>query len=156
VSRTERRADIAWDGALEKGTGSIWGNSKGFKSLLVSRPARTQEAGGWTSPEELLAAAHAADYAMALAGVLERDGIVTERLDVASTCALDEVDGTHTITALRLSVLGTVRGVTQEEFARAAGEAEGLSALSNALRGTVEISVEPTLRNYRTARGTVQ
>ena len=145
----ERRADISWEGALEGGIGTIWGASGSLRQLLVNSPSRTQSSGGWTNPEELLAAAHASSYAMALARTLAERGAAIQRFDASSTFTVDE-RGT-TITAVRLGVLGNVGGVDDAAFAEAAEAAVGSCQISTLLKATAEITVEAARRDYRLA-----
>jgi osmotically inducible protein OsmC len=141
----ERTASVAWDGSLARGRGTLDSGSGAFTGLPVTWAARTEAPGGKTSPEELIAGAHATCFAMALALVLGAAGTPPERLAVDASCALDEVDGAPRITRVALSVHGRVEGLDEATFGVAVDRAAALCPVSNAIRGNVEISVDATL-----------
>jgi lipoyl-dependent peroxiredoxin len=93
MPRIERSADVAWEGNVARGIGHITAETGAFSELPFSLPTRIGQAEGKTSPEELLAAAHAGCLAMSLAGELTGDGTPPERLDVTCTIVMDEVEG---------------------------------------------------------------
>jgi osmotically inducible protein OsmC len=137
-----RTAAAHWEGSLLDGAGQVSLTSSGVGSYPVSWPARTNEgAGGVTSPEELIAAAHAACYNMAFSLALTKAGTPPTSLD--TTAAVTFVPGTG-ITTSALSVTGVVDGITPEDFAAVAAEAKAGCPVSKALAG-VDISVEATL-----------
>jgi osmotically inducible protein OsmC len=138
----DRRAEVAWEGELQTGKGEVTLASSGSGTFPVSWPSRTEEPDGRTSPEELLAGAHAACYAMAFSAGLGRAGTPPERLDVTATVTF--VPGTG-VTTSKLEVRGVVPGLDQEGFAEAAQAAEGRCPISNAIRGNVEVTVSATL-----------
>jgi osmotically inducible protein OsmC len=141
----ERSAEVVWQGSLRDGSGTVTPGSGAFGTLPVTWASRTEDPNGRTSPEELIAAAHASCYAMAFSNTLNTAGTPPERLDVVATCSLDRVDGKMKITAVRLDVHGKVPGLDQAGFAAAAQTAEQGCPVSNALRNNVEITVNATL-----------
>jgi osmotically inducible protein OsmC len=98
-----RQAEITWDGPLASGAGTLSSQS-GALELPVTWAARTERPDGETSPEELIAAAHASCFAMALALVLGENHTPPQRLTVNTACTLDEVDGAPRITTIELTV----------------------------------------------------
>jgi lipoyl-dependent peroxiredoxin len=141
-----RRAEANWSGALTTGSGSVTAvSSATFSDLPVSWAARTEGPGGKTSPEELVAAAHAACFAMALSGALGRLGKPPERLDVAAEVTFDKLEAGWRVVSSALTVLGRVPGISAAEFEAAAEETRTGCPVSQALSGNVAISVEATL-----------
>lgn len=140
----ERRASVTWDGDLMGGSGTIDEVGSGaFGPLDVSWPARSEEqSGGKTSPEELIAAAHASCFSMALAGALARAGTPPERLQTSATVTF--VPGTG-ITKSALTVRGTVPGLDADGFAAAAEGAKQNCPVSQALAGVPEITLDASL-----------
>ena len=111
----------------------------------VSWTARTEEAGGKTSPEELLAAAHSSCFAMALSGTLFRGGTPPERLDVSAEVTFDKVEAGWRVVSSALTVRGKVPGITAEAFEAAAEATRTGCPISQALIGNVTLTVEATL-----------
>ena len=148
-AQAERQASVVWQGGLLDGEGTIQGTTSGAVSTLpVSWPSRTERPNGRTSPEELLAASHAACYAMAFSDVLQKKGSPPERLEVSANVGFDpKVGGGFEVSFSRLTVRGRVPGMDQEAFEEAAQEGEQGCPISNALRGNVAITVEATLEN---------
>lgn len=141
-----RTATVTWSGDLAAGQGTVSaGTSQLFTDLPVSWASRTEGANGRTSPEELLAAAHASCYAMALSGGLGRAGTPPEHLHVEAEVTFDRVDEQWTVVSSRLIVLGRVPGATHAGFTAAAQDAKDGCPISRALAGNVQVSVEPTL-----------
>jgi osmotically inducible protein OsmC len=141
-----RRAEVTWSGPLATGSGTVSAMSSGlFTDLPVSWTARTEEAGGKTSPEELLAGAHAACFSMALSGNLVRAGFPPERLDVAAEVTFDKVDAGWRVVSSALTVRGRVPGISVEDYNAAAEKTRTGCPISQALIGNVEITVEATL-----------
>ena len=140
----ERRAAVTWNGDLMDGSGTIDEVGSGaFGPLDVSWPARSEEAsGGKTSPEELIAAAHASCFSMALAGGLAKAGNAPERLQTSATVTF--VPGTG-ITKIALSVRGTVPGLDADRFREAAEGAKKNCPVSQALAGVPEITLAAEL-----------
>jgi osmotically inducible protein OsmC len=141
-----RTAEVTWDGDLLSGSGTVERVGSGvFGGLPVSWASRTEAPQGRTSPEELLAAAHASCFAMALSGDLARAGTPPSRLHVSAAVTFDKRDGGWRVTASALTVRGTVPGATAEAFAAAAEATRDGCPISKALAGNVELSVEATL-----------
>ena len=141
-----RRAETTWSGPLSTGSGTVSAvTSNTFSDLPVSWTARTEEAGGKTSPEELLAAAHSASFAMALSGALVRGGTPPERLDVAAEVTFDKIEAGWRVVSSALTVRGKVPGITPEAFEAAAEATRTGCPISQALIGNVALSVEATL-----------
>ncbi|HEY8168223.1 MAG TPA: OsmC family peroxiredoxin [Candidatus Limnocylindrales bacterium] len=141
-----RTADVAWSGDLIGGTGTITAVGSGaFGSLPVSWAARTEASDGKTSPEELLAAAHASCFAMALSGALARAGTPPESLAVTATVTFDKGDDGWRVTTSALAVSGRVPGASEASFVQAAEATKDGCPISKALVGNVALSVEATL-----------
>ena len=138
----ERHVEVDWRGSVMEGSGEAKAGSGAF-ALPVSFPARIGESGGKTSPEELLAASHAACYAMALNGTLGRKNAKAARTRVTATVTADKGEAGITIASSHLKVVaGGLEGIPAAQFAEVAREAEGRCPVSNALRGTMRITVE--------------
>ncbi|GIU97047.1 MAG: OsmC family peroxiredoxin [Actinomycetota bacterium] len=136
-------AQVIWRGDLESGRGSLERVGSGaFGGLPVTWKARTGEEGGLTTPEELLAAAHAACFSMALSLRLAKAGTPAEELSVSATVTF--VPGTG-ITASALTVDGRVPGLDPQAFAEHAAQAKEGCPVSRALAGNVELSVTARL-----------
>ena len=143
MAMAERTANTAWDGDLPHGSGTVTATSGAFE-LPVTWASRTERSEGKTSPEELIAAAHAACYSMALSHGLGEAGNPPEHLDVSSKVTLDLVDGAPTVTTSELTVKGRVPGIDQATFEQAAFDAGRNCPVSRALSG-IEITVDATL-----------
>ena len=143
----ERTARARWEGDLIEGRGTVSATTSGlFTDTPVTWAARTESPDGMTSPEELLAAAHAACYAMAFANFLAKAGTPPRTLNVEATAtfAPKEGGGMH-VSTMELRVEGDVPGLDQAAFEQAARDGEAGCPISNAIRGNVEISVSATL-----------
>src|SRR6188472_4547463 len=134
-----REAEVIWEGPLASGTGTLTSESGALEQLAVTWASRTQRPDGKTSPEELIAAAHASCFAMALALLIDANHTPPERLAVSAACMLDEVEGAPRITRVELTVRAQVPGLEAGIFEGIVGEAADLCPVSNALRGNVEI-----------------
>ncbi len=144
MATAERRAEVTWQGNLAKGSGSFdLASSGAMTGAQVTFPARTERPDGKTSPEELIAAAHASCYAMALSNTLAEMGNDPEELHVNATCTLDL--GSLKITTVVLDVSGRVPGLDEEGFRSATEQADQTCPVTNALRGNVEIQINPSL-----------
>jgi lipoyl-dependent peroxiredoxin len=140
------RAEATWSGTLAEGTGSVSAVSSGlFTSLPIDWSARTEAHGGRTSPEELLASAHASCYAMALSGRLGRAGTPAERLDVTADVTFEKLEAGWRVVSSALTVRGVVPGSSAEAFAADAEAAKDGCPISQALTGNVALSVTATL-----------
>lgn len=140
-----REANIVWEGPLASGSGTVTGGSGALAALPVTWASRTERPDGKTSPEELIAAAHASCFAMALSLVLGENHTPPQRLTVQATCTLDEVDGAPKITTVTLATRAHAPGLGRQAFDDAVERAAALCPVSNALRGNVEISVRSEL-----------
>jgi osmotically inducible protein OsmC len=140
----ERTAETIWEGSLAKGGGTLSGSTGAFTGLPVSWDARTVRPDGLTSPEELAAAAHSSCFSMALALRLGEHKARPERLTVAATVTLDEVDGVPTIVSSALHVQGKVPDLDAAGFQTAVDEAAELCPVSRLFAGA-KISVEAEL-----------
>ena len=139
---TERRADVVWEGDLLNGNGTIVSNTSGaLPQLPVSWASRVEAPNGKTSPEELIAAAHAACFSMALSHELAQAGHTAERLETSATVTFQPGEG---IKSSALTVVGTVPGLTAEEFAAQAQDAKANCPVSAALTG-IEITLDAQL-----------
>ena len=141
----QRTAEAVWEHDLAKGSGHVKGISGGLPDTAVSWAARTEASGGKTSPEELLAAAHASCYSMALSAGLGRAGTPPDRLHVRSTVTFDKVGDGWKVTKSELVVRGKVPGISAEKFSEAAKAAGDGCPISGAIRNNVAISVSATL-----------
>jgi osmotically inducible protein OsmC len=141
-----REARAVWSGDLLSGSGVVSAvSSEKFRDLPVSWSARTETPGGKSSPEELLAAAHASCFAMALSAGLARAGTKPNRLEVRSRVTFDKVGDGWSVVSSELEVKGEVPGADAEKFARAAEDAKENCPISRALKGNVKLSVKASL-----------
>ena len=141
-----RRAEVTWEGDLATGQGDVTAMSSAlFSSLPVSWAARTEAPQGKTSPEELLAAAHASCFAMAFSAGLARAGTPPQRLEVSADVTFDKVGDGWKVVSSHLTVSGTVPGISDADFAAAADAAKDGCPISQALKGNVALSVDATL-----------
>ena len=139
----DRTAHVTWSGSLMEGAGTITSVESGaFGPLDVTWAARTEESEGLTSPEELIAAAHAACFSMALSHGLAQGGTPPEKLEVDATVTF--VPGTG-ITKVALTVRGTVPGLDEAAFLEAAEGARENCPVSKALAAVPEITVDASL-----------
>ena len=142
---TERRARVTWEGDLMSGGGTIEEVGSGVVGGLdVTWGSRAEEPQGRTSPEELIAAAHASCFSMALSNGLAKQGSPPDRLDVSATVTF--VPGTG-ITRSALEVTARVPGIDEAAFREAAEEAKDNCPVSKALAGNVEMSVQARLES---------
>jgi len=142
----ERSAHIDWDGPLKEGKGEVKGNTGAF-TLPVTFLSRVEKPEGKTSPEELIAAAHASCYAMALAGTLGRKNARARRLHITATVGADFGEGGLKIQSSRLEAVAEgLEGMDAAQFSEAAREAEGRCPVSNALRGSLKIDVSARVK----------
>jgi osmotically inducible protein OsmC len=144
----ESRASALWQGDLGSGSGKVSVASGAFPEQAVTWAARTNRPDPKTSPEELIAAAHAACYAMAFSHTLAEAGHAPEQVSVDAACRFDPVEGGgFAITRIDLTVRGRVPGIDQAEFERLAADGDRGCPVSNALRGNVEIGLAVTLES---------
>jgi len=143
-----RHAEASWSGALATGSGIVSAVSSGaFSDLPVTWSARTETSDGRTSPEELVAAAHAACFSMALSGALGRAGTPPERLDVSAAVTFDKLEAGWRVVSSALTVHGRVPGMSEADFVAAAESAKDGCPISQALKGNVALSVAATLES---------
>jgi lipoyl-dependent peroxiredoxin len=140
---TERKAEVVWQGDLLNGSGTIEAVTSGALTPLdVSWPARAEDPNGKTSPEELIAAAWAACFAMALSNGLAKGGNPPEKLETSATVTFQPGEG---ITKGALTVRGTVPGMDGDAFSAAADDAKKNCPVSQALAGIPDVTLEATL-----------
>lgn len=141
-----RTATVTWNGSLAEGSGAVSAGTSGlFTDLPVSWSSRTEDPAGRTSPEELLAAAHASCFAMALSGALARAGTPPDHMHVSADVTFDKVGDSWTVTRSELDVVGVVPGLDEAGFDALAQEAKDGCPVSRALAGNVELSVHSTV-----------
>ena len=137
----ERHCDVTWEGPIREGKGEAVAGTGAFR-LPVTFLARVEQPGGKTSPEELIAAAHAACYAMALTATMGRKNASARRLKVTATIVAEFEAGIK-IKASHLKVAAEgLQGMAPNEFPQLARDAEQACPVSNALRGSLAIDVE--------------
>lgn len=140
-----RSATTLWNGTLFEGEGTFTTGTGTLGEQPVSWPARAEEPGGKTSPEELIAAAHASCYSMALAGELTRNDTPPGELRVTATATFGKTDAGFRMSHMHLEVEATVEGVDEGTFQEKAEAAKVGCPVSNALKGNVEIDLSAKL-----------
>jgi osmotically inducible protein OsmC len=141
-----RTARTAWNGGLQDGSGQVELSSSKVGTFEVNFPKRTAEdAGGTTSPEELIAAAHSSCFAMALSNEIGKAGGTPQALEVTADVTLGQKDGAPTITAIRLTVRGEVDGLDADGFQKAAQAAKVGCPVSKALAAVDDITLDAAL-----------
>lgn len=140
MAAVEQRAGVRWIGTVARGEGHLRAGSGVLDGLAVDLPNRRGEAHGRTSPEELIAAAHATCFTMALGAILAGERTPAEVLDVEAVTTLEPVGEQRSLTRIQLTVRGQVPGIDDEAFVRATQRAERECVVSRALSGNVEIS----------------
>jgi lipoyl-dependent peroxiredoxin len=143
-----RTARTGWTGTLENGSGQVEMTSSGVGTYEVSFPRRAaDDAGGFTSPEELIAAAHSACYAMQLSALIGQAGGTPQALDVQADVSLGpDPAGGFRLTGIKLTVRGEVEGLDAAQFAKAADDAKAGCPVSKALTG-VDITLDAQLES---------
>jgi lipoyl-dependent peroxiredoxin len=141
----ERRARATWEGDLTSGSGRFDLASGAISGQEVTFGSRFEESGGKTSPEELIAAAHATCFSMALANVLSQQGHPPARLETSALCTLEKADAGFRIASMALQVRGQVDGIDEEGFRAAAEQARDGCPVSLALAGSIEIKLDASL-----------
>ena len=147
MPRIERHANVVWEGNLARGTGRISAGTGAFSDLHYSIAVRVGKGTeGKTSPEELLAAAHAGCYATSLAGELTQAGTPPERLDITSNVVMDEVAGQgHVIVESQLRVRASVAGMDDDAFRRVVVEADQGCSFSKLIKASAKVSIDAEL-----------
>jgi len=143
VPRIVREATVAWEGTVSRGAGVVRATSSGAFELPVTLASRIAEPEGKTSPEELLAAAHASCFVTSLGSELHRAGAPAERVDVTCTITMDEVEGKgHLIVASALSARVVAPGADDEMLARAAEAADEGCPFSALIKASASVTYE--------------
>jgi lipoyl-dependent peroxiredoxin len=141
----ERSGSAVWKGDLQGGEGNLTVGDGVFEGAY-SFKSRFEEGEG-TNPEELIAAAHAACFAMAFSDILAQNGHEPESVDARARAVLKEVDGAPTIARIELTAEGSVPGIDEDDFQRFAEEAKKSCPVSRALASVPEIRLEATLKS---------
>ncbi len=144
MASAERTATTVWEGDLAHGSGTLSLTSGATGDLPVTWASRTERSDGKTSPEELIAAAHASCFSMALSHGLAEAGHPPERLEVSATVTLS-LDGGPKVTRSHINVRGTVPGLDADGLVDAAEDAAKNCPVSGALKGNLEITVDAEL-----------
>lgn len=139
----ERNASAVWTGTLKEGKGSITAPSGAFRDVPYTFATRFENAPG-TNPEELIAAAHAACYSMALSGKLVAAGLAPSRIETTATVTLEKKEAGQTVTRSHLKTTASVPGATKDAFAKAAEDAKATCPISRLLN--TEITLDATLQ----------
>ena len=142
-----RSAKATWSGDLLSGKGTVSLTTGLLTDSPISWSARTEAPEGLTSPEELLAGAHASCFSMALANTLAKDGFTAERLETAVEVTGDKREAGWTVLSSHITVRGRVPGLDQDGFADAANRAKDGCPISRALVNNVALSVDATLED---------
>jgi osmotically inducible protein OsmC len=143
-----RQAEANWSGDLPSGGGSVSATSSGiFSDQAITWRARTEAAEGKTSPEELLAAAHASCYSMAFSNELAKAGFAPERVDVSVVVTADKTDAGWTVLSSAITARAKVPGVDEATFLEKANAAKGGCPISRAISDSVEITLDATLES---------
>ena len=145
MSQAQRKAHVEWEGNLPSGRGTFTVGSGAIEDLPVTWASRIERPNGKTSPEELLAAAHASCYAMALSHTLAGRGAEFEQITVDAVAALDA--DLLRITTVDLEIRGTIFGLSQKQFQSVAEEAEKVCPISNAIRDNVTVKLRTILES---------
>jgi lipoyl-dependent peroxiredoxin len=141
----ERRAKATWEGDLMSGSGDVSTESGAVQDATVKWSSRAEEADENTSPEELIAAAHATCVSMALAHGLAEAGTPAKRLESEATATFEQAGEGFRMTTMRLAIRGEVDGLDEDGFRRAAEDAKENCPVSQALKGNVDVSVDASL-----------
>ena len=141
----ERQAHATWEGDLAGGRGTFSVGSGALGEQAVTWASRTESSDGKTSPEELIAAAFASCFSMALSGGLARAGTPPTKLETDAVATFDKRGEGYAFTTLELTLRGQVEGIDEEAFRNAAEQAKDNCPVSQALKGNVEVSLDATL-----------
>ncbi len=143
----QRKAVSVWDGDLMTGSGRVRVDSGALPEFAVSWASRTEHPGGKTSPEELLAAAHASCLSMALSAGLARNRTPAQRIQVFATCTFDKVGDGWKVTMMDLEAVAWVKGLESSQFDAIAKKAEETCPITNAIKNNVEITLHSRLQS---------
>jgi osmotically inducible protein OsmC len=141
----ERTANAEWQGDLMSGSGTVSTQSDVVNDATVKWSSRAEQADENTSPEELIAAAHATCVSMALANGLAQAGTPPQQLETEATATFEKSGDGFRFTAMKLTIRGQVDGLDEDGFRQAAAEAKENCPVSQALKGNVDVSVDATL-----------
>ena len=141
----ERTATASWQGDLMGGSGEVSTESRAVDNATVKWSSRAEQADQNTSPEELIAAAHATCVSMALAHALAQAGTPPQQLDTEAKATFDKTDAGFRMTTMRLSIRGQVEGLDEDGFREAAEQAKENCPVSQALKGNVDVSMDASL-----------
>jgi osmotically inducible protein OsmC len=141
----ERMANATWEGDLMGGSGQVSTESGVVRNATVKWSSRAEQADENTSPEELIAAAHAVCVSMALANGLAQAGTPPQRIESEATATFDQTDEGFRLTTMRLKIRGQVEGLDEDGFRQAAEGAKENCPVSKALEGNVELSLDAAL-----------
>jgi osmotically inducible protein OsmC len=146
MPRIVREATVTWEGTVSRGAGVARAASSGAFELPFTLASRVADPEGKTSPEELIAAAHASCYATSLAGELHRAGTLPERVDIRCTITMDQVEsGNHLIVSSHIDATAVAPGADAESVARAAAVADAGCPISALIRASASVTVQATL-----------
>jgi len=146
MPRIERTAEAVWEGRVATGSGTIAGRSSGAFDLAYSEPTRIGDPAGQTSPEELIAAAHAGCFAMSLAAELSKLHVEPRRVSVEATCVMDEVEGKgHLVVASNLQARVEAPGIDDVAFQEAVKRADAGCPISSLISSSAALSVAAEL-----------
>jgi osmotically inducible protein OsmC len=138
-------ASVVWDGPLAEGEGTVSLESDAAEPMRVTWDARIGGNAGVTTPEELVAAAHATCFSMMLAGLLSENGTPPARLQTGAGVAFSRTREGFKVSRSELSVMATVSGIGEEDFAEIAERAKETCPISVALKGNIEMTLEARL-----------
>ena len=141
----ERTANAEWQGDLLSGSGTVSTESGAVRNATIKWSSRAEAADENTSPEELIAAAHASCVLMALANVLAQAGTPAQRLESEATATFDKVGEGFRMTTMRLQIRGEVDGLDEDGFRKAAEDAKDNCPVSQALSDDVEVTLDASL-----------
>lgn len=141
----ERTANAHWEGSLATGTGTVSTGSGVLKNATVKWSSRAEQADDNTSPEELIAAAHATCVSMALSAGLAKAGSPPQQLDTEATATFEQVGDAFRMTTMQIAIRGQVDGLDEDGFREAAQAAIENCPVSQALKGNVDVSVDASL-----------
>ena len=144
MTEFDRKAGVLWTGDLKNGNGLISTESKTLFELPYSYQTRFGDKDG-LNPEELIAAAHASCFSMAVANTLEKNGLTPVQTETTATCTLSSKNGGHEITNMRLHVRARVPGIDEATFTRLVMEADSGCPVSNLLRDGLNIEITTAL-----------
>jgi osmotically inducible protein OsmC len=146
MPRIVREAAVTWEGTIARGAGVVSASSSGAFELPVTIASRVGDPEGKTSPEELVAAAHATCYTTSLGGELARAGAPPRRLHVHCTITMDQIEsGDHRIVASHIAASGSVPGIDGAEFERIAVVADAGCSMAALIRASATVTVQAQL-----------